>query len=170
MIKICCDEKGFFNIEVEINGERKELKVKPYHSLLDALRNAGYKGTKKGCDNGECGSCAVIMDGKSVLSCVIPAVMAHGRKITTIEGIGDVSNPHPLQKAFVEVGAVQCGFCIPGMIISSKYLLDRNPNPSDEDIKHHLDGNLCRCSGYVKQIKAVKRAAMMMKKIKKSRR
>lgn len=157
------DKDGNFRIDCKINGKNKTLYVKAEDTLLDILRKNGYKGTKKGCDSGECGSCAVLVDGKSVLSCLIPAVMVHNKSIVTIEGIGSISNPHPLQKSFVEEGAVQCGYCIGGMIISAKYLLDRHPEPSDDEIKHHLDGNLCRCTGYVSQINAVRKAAKVMK-------
>lgn len=158
-------EDGSFKIRCSINGSEQVLEVKGYESLLEVLRRYGYKGVKKGCDGGECGSCAVLVDGVSILSCLVPAVWVHRRSVLTIEGLGDISNPHPLQLSFVKEGAVQCGYCIPGMIISAKYLLDKHPSPSDKEIKHHLDGNLCRCTGYVSQIKAVKRAARLMKKI-----
>jgi len=151
--------KGYFDITVTVNGEKKELSVKNGEFLLDALRRFGWKGTKKGCDTGDCGSCAVILNGRPVLGCLVPAVTAHGGEITTIEGLGTVRAPHPLQTAFVEAGAVQCGFCIPGMILASKHLLDRTPDPTDAEIRKALDGNLCRCTGYVKQVEAVKNAA-----------
>ncbi|MEK7721392.1 MAG: (2Fe-2S)-binding protein [Elusimicrobiota bacterium] len=160
---ITATNKGFFEITVTVNGEKKELSVKNGEFLLDALRRHGWKGTKKGCDTGECGSCAVILNGRSVLGCLAPAVTAHGGEITTIEGLGSVHNPHPLQEAFVEAGAVQCGFCIPGMILSSKHLLDRMPNPTEAEIRKALDGNLCRCTGYVKQVEAVRMAAKRLK-------
>ncbi|MBI4656238.1 MAG: (2Fe-2S)-binding protein [Elusimicrobia bacterium] len=154
---------GFFEIQLKINGEAKNLKVKSNEFLLDALRRCGWRGAKKGCDTGDCGSCAVLMNGKAVLSCLTPAVKAHIADITTIEGMGTFEKPHPIQEAFVETGAVQCGFCIPGMILSAKDLLDRNPEPDEDMIKHALDGNLCRCTGYVKQIEAVKLAAKRLK-------
>ncbi|OGS10558.1 MAG: (2Fe-2S)-binding protein [Elusimicrobia bacterium RIFOXYA2_FULL_58_8] len=144
---------------VAVNGEKKELAVRNGEFLLDALRRHGWKGTKKGCDTGDCGSCAVILNGKPVLGCLVPAVAAHDGAITTIEGLGSVREPHPLQAAFVEAGAVQCGFCIPGMILSSKHLLDVTPNPTEAEIRKALDGNLCRCTGYVQQVAAVKNAA-----------
>ncbi|MBI4350510.1 MAG: (2Fe-2S)-binding protein [Elusimicrobia bacterium] len=156
-------DKGFFGISAAVNGEKKELSVRNAESLLDALRRHGWKGAKKGCDTGDCGSCAVLLNGKPVLGCLVPAVAAHGGEITTIEGLGSVHNPHPLQQAFVEAGAVQCGFCIPGMILSSKYLLDRIPDPTEAEIRKALDGNLCRCTGYVKQVEAVKNAAKRLK-------
>jgi carbon-monoxide dehydrogenase small subunit len=155
---------GSFEIGLKINGVQKTLKVKNTEFLLDALRRMGYKGCKKGCDTGDCGSCTVIVNGRPALGCLIPAFAAHGSEITTIEGVGSVRDPHPLQEAFVEAGAVQCGFCIPGMILSAKHLLGANPDPSEEDIKKHLDGNLCRCTGYVKQIAAVQAAAKRLKK------
>ena len=154
---------GAFDIRLEVNGVKKNFNVKNTEFLLDALRRHGYKGAKKGCDTGDCGSCTVIFNGRPALACLIPAFTAHGAEITTIEGLGSVQNPHPLQETFVEAGAVQCGFCIPGMILSSKHLLDVNPEPSEEEIKKYLDGNLCRCTGYVKQIAAVKAAAKRLK-------
>jgi len=157
-------EKGVINIKFKINGVEKNASVKPNETLLDLIRSVGYKGTKKGCDSGECGSCTVMINGKAVLSCLIPAFYVNGKEILTIEGVGNVSDPHPIQKAFVEAGAVQCGFCIPGMIITTKFLLDRIKDPDEKTIKHYLDGNLCRCTGYVKQIKAVKLAASKIKK------
>ncbi|MFA6434503.1 MAG: (2Fe-2S)-binding protein [Elusimicrobiales bacterium] len=154
---------GVFDISLELNGVKKTFAVGNTEFLLDALRRYGYKGAKKGCDTGDCGSCAVIFNGKPALACLIPAFTAHGAAVTTIEGIGTVQAPHALQEAFVEAGAVQCGFCIPGMIVSSKHLLDIIPEPSEEEIKKYLDGNLCRCTGYVKQIAAVKAAAERLK-------
>jgi len=155
---------GYFEVSLKINGFRKNLKVKNNEFLLDALRRHGYKGAKKGCDTGDCGSCAVIFNGRPALACLIPAFSAHGAEVTTIEGVGAVQAPHPIQEAFVQAGAVQCGYCIPGMIISAKHLLDTNPEPSEGEIRKYLDGNLCRCTGYVKQVEAVKLAAKRMKK------
>lgn len=155
---------GMFGITLKVNGVERVFDVKNNEFLLNALRRYGYKGAKKGCDTGDCGSCTVIFNGKPALACLIPAFAAHGSEITTIEGVGTVQSPHPLQEAFVAAGAVQCGFCIPGMILSSKHLLDVNPAPTDDDIRKYLDGNLCRCTGYVKQIQAVKMAARRMKK------
>lgn len=151
--------KGLFDITVTINGALLELAVKNGEFLLDALRRHGWKGAKKGCDTGDCGSCAVILNGRPVLGCLTPAVTAHLGELTTIEGLGTVHKPHPLQQAFVEAGAVQCGFCIPGMILSAKHLLDRTPAPTEAQIRKALDGNLCRCTGYVKQVEAVRNAA-----------
>ncbi|MBI4803031.1 MAG: (2Fe-2S)-binding protein [Elusimicrobia bacterium] len=154
---------GYFEICLKINGLTKNLKVKNNEFLLDALRRYGYKGAKKGCDTGDCGSCAVLFNGRPALSCLIPAFSAHGAEVTTIEGVGTVQAPHPIQEAFVQAGAVQCGYCIPGMIISAKHLLDANPAPSEGKIRKYLDGNLCRCTGYVKQVEAVKLAAKKMR-------
>ena len=155
---------GYFEVCLKINGLSKNLKVKNNEFLLDVLRRYGYKGVKKGCDTGDCGSCAVIFNGRPALACLIPAFSAHGSEITTIEGIGTLQAPHPVQEAFVQAGAVQCGYCIPGMIISAKHLLDVNPSPSEEEIRKYLDGNLCRCTGYVKQVQAVQMAANKIKR------
>ena len=133
-------------------------------TLLDFIRNKQkLKGTKIGCREGDCGACTVIIDGEAVNSCLVFTASVEGKKIETIEGLGSVSNPHPLQKHFVEEGAVQCGYCIPGMLMSAKSLLDKNNNPTEDEVKHALSGNLCRCTGYVKQIKAVIKAAAEMR-------
>lgn len=147
-------------ITVSVNGESHEALVKPSITLLDFLREHLFlTGTKKGCNTGECGACTVILDGRVVNSCLILAVDANGSHVITIEGLGDAEHPHPLQKAFVEHGAIQCGYCTPGMLISSKALLDRNPNPGEEEIKVALAGNLCRCGEYLKIIEAIKSLA-----------
>lgn len=151
-------------ISLTANGEKRELDVKPETRLLDLIRDdLGLTGTKEGCGKGECGACTVIMNNKVVASCLVLAPQADGAEIKTIEGLGGKDKLHPLQQAFIEKGAVQCGFCIPGMIMSSKKLLDENINPSVEDIKRGLSGNICRCTGYVKIIDAVKDAAHKMK-------
>ena len=157
-------EKGLFHIAFEVNGEKKEFAAKTNETLLDLLRRYGLRGAKKGCDSGDCGSCTVLVDGKTALGCLMLAVQAHGRKVTTIEGLGSPTEPHPIQTAFVQAGAVQCGFCIPGMILATKALLDANPEPKEAEIRHALDGNLCRCTGYVKQVEAVQLAAKALKK------
>ena len=133
-------------------------------TLLDFLREElSMKGTKKGCDSGHCGACTVIMDGKTINACLVLAVQADGKEILTIEGLSSGGKLHPLQEAFVEEGAVQCGFCVPGMILSAKALLDEKDDPSEEEIREALSGNLCRCTGYVKIIKAVQKAATLMR-------
>ncbi|AFM41035.1 aerobic-type carbon monoxide dehydrogenase, small subunit CoxS/CutS-like protein [Desulfosporosinus acidiphilus SJ4] len=147
-------------IELIVNDKKYVLEVDPQERLLDVLRNRlGLMGTKEGCGEGECGACTVILDGKTVNACLVLAGQAQNSAITTIEGVGNRQKPHPVQKAFVEVGAVQCGFCTPGMVLSAKNLLDKNPHPSDEEIGVALSGNLCRCTGYDKILRAVKRAA-----------
>ena len=154
---------GYLDILVQVNGAEMSMRVRPDEYLLEALRRRGLKGVKKGCDTGDCGSCTVLLDGKPVLSCLVFAAQAHGRKVTTIEGLGTPAKPHPVQQAFVETGAVQCGFCIPGMILAAKALLDKNPDPDEMTVRRALDGNLCRCTGYVKQVEAVLLAAKKLK-------
>ena len=150
-------------IELRVNQVSYRITVKPSATLLDVLRqDLGLKGTKRGCDQGHCGACTVILDGKAVNACLLLAVEAHGKKITTIEGLSSGDKLHPLQEAFVEEGAIQCGFCTPGMILSAKALLDEIREPSEEEIREALSGNLCRCTGYVKIVKAVQRAAQAM--------
>ena len=142
-----------------INGEEIEFDITPGEILLDVLRAHGYTEVKEGCKQGECGACVVLLDGKPVNSCLTLAAKTDGCQITTVAGLGSVTQPHPIQRIFVEEGAVQCGFCTPGILLSTKALLDRNPSPDEEEIKRALDGHLCRCTGYVKILKAVKRAA-----------
>jgi carbon-monoxide dehydrogenase small subunit len=148
-------------ISLRINGESYQWAVESNLTLLDFLREKlDLIGTKKGCETGECGACTVLLNGKTVNSCLVLAIEADGREVTTIEGLlGDDGRLHPLQEAFVEAGAIQCGFCTPGMIMSSKELLDRNPRPSEEEIKDEMAGNLCRCTGYVKIIEAITKAS-----------
>jgi aerobic carbon-monoxide dehydrogenase small subunit len=134
--------------------------VAPNKTLADMLREQlGLTGTKKGCEMGDCGSCTVILDGKPVNSCLVLAMQASGRTVTTIEGLASEKGLHPLQEAFVEKGAIQCGFCSPGMILSGKSLLDQNPNPGEEEIRRAISGNLCRCTGYQKIVEAIKSVA-----------
>jgi carbon-monoxide dehydrogenase small subunit len=147
-------------IALTVNGERRKLFVKPNELLLKVIReDLGLKGAKYGCGMGECGACTVLVDGRPVYSCLTLAVSVDGKNITTIEGIGTEKAPHPLQRAFVEAGAVQCGFCTPGMVLSAKALLDENPAPTEDEIKRAIGGNLCRCTGYVKIIEAIKTVA-----------
>ena len=144
-------------IHMTVNDKEYEVAVQPNQTLVDVLRyELRLTGTKKGCGTGDCGSCTVIMDGKPVNSCLVLAVQANGRRITTIEGLESEEGLHPVQKAFTEKGAIQCGFCSSGMILSSKSLLDRNPKPTEEEIRRALSGNLCRCTGYQKIVDAVK--------------
>ncbi len=147
-------------VTLKVNGEEKELLIKEDALLIDVLRDEiHYTGTKRGCGEGECGTCTVIIDGRPVNSCLILAALVQGKEITTIEGIGTPENLHPIQQAFVNEGAIQCGFCTPGMVMSTKALLDSEKNPDEQQIRKALSGNLCRCTGYVKIVKAVKKAA-----------
>ena len=150
-------------IQLDINGKTYSLHVENNEILLNVIRDRlNLTGTKYGCGIGECGSCTVLADGRPILSCQTLAVSMEGKKIVTIEGIGKPGALHPLQEAFIEEGAIQCGFCTPGMILAAKALLDRNPDPSNEDIKNALRGNFCRCTGYVNIVKAVRAAARKM--------
>ena len=143
-------------ININVNDQDYELAVEPNTTLVDLLRtDLGLTGTKKGCELGDCGSCTVIMDGKTVNSCLVLAYQANGSRILTIEGLETEEGLHPLQQSFVEKGAIQCGFCSSGMILSSKNLLDRNSNPSEKEIRESVSGNLCRCTGYQKIVDAV---------------
>lgn len=152
-------------IKTKINGTEYELLVEPKTTLAQLLRyELGLTGTKVGCDLGDCGACTVLMDGKPVNSCLVLAVRANGREITTIEGLEEDGKLHPLQKTFVEKGAIQCGFCTPGMILSAKALLERNPKPSRAHIREALSGNLCRCTGYQKIVDAVEEASREINK------
>ena len=148
------------HIELRINGEVRSLEVETKRTLLEVLRqDLLLTGTKRGCNQGVCGACSVLVDGKSIRSCLSLAVAMQGRDIVTIEGLSDGARLDRVQQAFLDAGAIQCGFCMPGMIITAKALLDRNPRPSTAEIRHALGNNICRCSGYVKVIDAVHRAA-----------
>ncbi len=147
-------------IQLNVNGEIYDVSVKPNETLLDVIRDRlELTGTKKGCDTGQCGSCTVLLEGKPINSCLVLAVEAHGKDILTVEGLAKNDQFHPLQEAFVQEGAVQCGYCTPGMLLSAKALLDENPNPTEEKVKEAIAGNLCRCTGYVKIVKAILTAA-----------
>ena len=150
-------------IVLTVNGIEKRVDARPAETLLELLRRIGYSSVKFGCGEGACGSCTVIMDGRPVNSCLVLAVTAGRRKILTVDGLGTRQRPHPLQTAFVEAGAVQGGFCTPGMILSSRARLERNPDPSDGEIRQALDGNLCRCTGYVQIVEAVQLAARRLR-------
>ncbi len=148
-------------LQFVLNGEKVKVEVEPTWTLLYLLREIlELTGTKLGCGYGECGACTVILDGQAVNACLVPIFEVEGRNVTTIEGLVQPDGQlHPLQKAFIDHGAVQCGYCTPGMILSAKALLDENQSPTDEEIKESIAGNLCRCTGYVKIIEAVKAAA-----------
>ena len=148
----------------KINGEQHELAVEPNRTLLEVLsENLGLTGTKTGCNEGDCGACTVILDGMAICSCMVLAIEAQDKDIVTIEGLASNGQLHPIQQAFLEHGAVQCGYCTPGMIMSAKALLDKNPDATEVDIRHALQGNLCRCTGYVKIVEAVLAAKEKMK-------
>jgi carbon-monoxide dehydrogenase small subunit len=147
-------------LNVTINGEETELLVQPYHTLLETLRDtAGLTGAKEGCGTGDCGACTVLLNGKPVNSCLVLSGELDGVDVVTIEGLKIGPELHPIQKAFIQDGGAQCGYCTPGMLMMSKALLDQNQNPSEEDIRYALSGNLCRCTGYAKIIQAVQDAA-----------
>ena len=146
------------NVKVSfvINGKKEEREIPPNISLLELLRDhLGLTGAKKGCEIGECGACTVILDGRPVYACLVLAPKVDGKEIITIEGIGEEGKLYPVQKAFLTHGAVQCGFCTPGMILAAKALLDEKPNPSREEIEDAISGNLCRCTGYLQIVEAV---------------
>jgi len=152
-------------LTMTVNGETVEVAVEPSTILIDVLRDElGLIGVKEACGSGECGTCTVILDGKSVSSCIIPAMKAMDKEVLTIEGLDNGGKLHPVQEAFVERGAIQCGFCTPGMVLSAKVLLDNNPNPTEQEVRVALSGNLCRCTGYVKIVDAVLAAAQRMQK------
>lgn len=154
-------------IKVTVNGILYELSVQPWETLLDVIReHLGLTGTKEGCGLGECGACTIIMDGKTVNSCLVLAVEADNRVITTIEGLANGDELHPIQEAFIKCGGLQCGFCTPGMIMSTKALLENNPSPDEGEIRKAIAGNFCRCTGYTKIIESVKVAAKNMQRVK----
>jgi carbon-monoxide dehydrogenase small subunit len=147
-------------IRLKVNGRESQVEVEPRQTLLDVLRNGlGLTGTKEGCGNGNCGSCTVLLNGKAVNSCLVFAVEAAGQEITTIEGLYREGNFHPLQQAFIDEGAVQCGFCTPGMILTAKAFLEENPHPTEAQVRLAIAGNLCRCTGYDKIVRAVLKVA-----------
>jgi carbon-monoxide dehydrogenase small subunit len=148
-------------VVLTINRELYRFFVEPNMFLLDLLRDElDLTGAKRGCNRGECGSCTVLLDGRPVRSCLVPVVMANGRQVVTIEGLEALGGKlHPLQEAFIERGAIQCGFCTPGMILAAKGLLDEHPNPTEEEVRRAISGNLCRCTGYVKIVDAILSAA-----------
>jgi carbon-monoxide dehydrogenase small subunit len=148
-----------------INGEIYEDEIDVRRTLLEALReNFGLTGTKKGCNEGECGACTVLLDGKPITSCLVLAIEAQGKRIETVEGVAKNGDLHPLQRAFIEYGAFQCGFCTPGTLMAAKGLLIENPKPSEEEVRKSIAGNLCRCSGYNKYVEAILDAAEKLSK------
>jgi len=146
-------------IRMMVNGETKDWSIAPGDLLLDVLRREGYFGVKRGCETGECGACTVLVNGRAVNSCLMFAAQAQGCEILTIEGVARGDALDPIQEAFLDHGAVQCGFCTPGMILNAKALLDQNPNPNEEEVRELLAGNFCRCTGYKKPVEAVLAAA-----------
>ena len=145
---------------VTVNGEQRELFVAPHRTLIDVLRNdLGLTGVKEGCGNGNCGSCTVLLDGEPVNSCLVFMGEVEGRAVTTIEGLARGAELHPLQKSFIEEGAVQCGFCTPGVILNAKALIDSNPDPTEQEVRMAIAGNLCRCTGYDKIVRAIMNVA-----------
>ena len=152
------------HIEFTLNGEHAEVAFAPHKTLLEVLReDLNLTGTKHGCELGECGTCAVLVDGRSVLSCLMLGLEAEGRRVETVEGMADEAGLHPLQDAFADTGAAQCGYCTPGFLLVAKELLAQNAKPSREEIKEALSGNLCRCTGYIKIYEAVELAAARMR-------
>jgi carbon-monoxide dehydrogenase small subunit len=143
-------------LTMKLNGEEVTVQVKPSALLVEVLRDQlELTGTKVACGEGECGACTVLLDGVPVNSCLVPALKAQGREVMTVEGLAPLGDLHPLQKAFVEHGAVQCGYCTPGMLMSAKALLDHNPNPTEDEVRLSISGNLCRCTGYAKIVEAI---------------
>lgn len=154
-------------ITLIVNGIEKTVVTDPQRSLLDVLReDLHITGPKYGCGEGRCGACTVLMDGKRTLSCTTPVSMANKKKITTIEGLAEGNSLHRLQQAFLDEGAIQCGYCTPGMILAAAALLNENPNPTDEQIAEWMNGNICRCNGYTKILKAIRRAAAQIAEVK----
>ncbi len=154
-------------ITLTVNGKKRTVVTDPERSLLDVLREELHlTGAKYGCGEGRCGACTVLMDGKRTLSCVTPAARADKKTITTIEGLADGDSLHPVQQAFLDEGAIQCGYCTPGMILNAVALLEKNPQPTDEQITEWMNGNLCRCNGYTKILSAIRRAARQIAEVK----
>ncbi len=150
-------------IELDINGARREVTLPSNRTLLEALRELGHVEVKSGCEKGDCGACAVLIDGEAVDSCLTFAATVDGHAVTTVKGLRHGDEIHPLQSHFIEHGAVQCGYCTPGLIIAARDLLDRSPDPSDDEIRRGLSGNLCRCTGYTRVFTAVREAAREMR-------
>jgi len=155
--------KPSYSIEIVVNGESKKAEVSAEETLLHALRDKlGHTEVKEGCGKGDCGACAVLLDGKAVNACLTLALQAHQKEVVTVKGVGTREKPHPLQVSFVKHGAIQCGFCTAGMIVSAKGLLDKKPRPTRQEIKEAISGNLCRCTGYKKIVEAIEDAALRL--------
>ena len=149
-----------YKVTLKINGRERESYVKPGDTLMDLIRDdLGITGPKVACDKGDCGACTVIMNGMAVKSCITPALQADGAEITTVEGLSTNGKLHPLQEEFIDLAAVQCGYCTPGLLMAAKALLDENSNPTEEEVREGIAGNICRCTGYVKPVKAILSAA-----------
>jgi carbon-monoxide dehydrogenase small subunit len=152
-------------LEIILNGEWKKVEVEPQETLLYVLREKfGHTEVKEGCGKGDCGACAILLNGKPVNSCLTLALQADGQTVVTLKGIGTPEKPHPLQESFVKKGAIQCGFCTAGMIVTAKGLLDKNPQPSKDEIQKAISGNLCRCTGYKKIVEAIEEAAQKLQR------
>lgn len=159
MATIPIESQKTAQIRFTLNDEEVDVSFAPYKTLLEVLReDLGHAGTKHGCELGECGACAVLLDGKPVLSCLVLALECDGRQVLTVEGLGEDAKLHPLQDAFADLGAAQCGYCTPGILVTAKALLDGNPHPSRDQIREALSGNLCRCTGYLQIFEAVEAA------------
>lgn len=152
-----------YPLEFKVNGKKYSVEVNPNMTLLRLLRSLGFTEVKSGCEKGDCGTCAVLMDGEPVNSCLTLALQAQGKEITTVKGLGTMEKLHPVQEAFVKYGAIQCGFCTPGMVITAKAFLEKNPNHTREEIREAISGNLCRCTGYQKIVDAIEAAAKKMR-------
>ena len=152
-------------VVLRVNGISYQVEIEPWRTLVEVLRETlGLTGTKKSCNEGECGACTVMMDGRPVASCLVLAVDAQGKEIVTIEGLSEGERLHPIQEAFLKHGAIQCGFCTPGMVISAKALLDQNPRPTVTEVRKAISGNLCRCTGYQHIVDSIMAASKMMEK------
>ena len=150
-------------IKLQVNGRSVEVTVPAHRTLLEALREAGFVDVKRGCEKGDCGACAVLIDGVAIDACLTLAWTVEGQDIVTAAGLGGPEDPHPLQQAFIETGAIQCGYCTPGLIIAAHSLLRTTPDPSEDELRHGLSGNLCRCTGYAKVFDAVLQAAAQIR-------
>src|SRR5712692_3688593 len=169
VIALPAESQKTSHVRITLNGEQTDVSFAPYKTLLEVLReDLGHTGTKHGCELGECGACAVLLDGKPVLSCLVLALECGGRQVLTVEGLGEGGNLHPLQDAFADLGAAQCGYCKPAILVTAKALLDQNPHPSRDQIREAISGNLCRCTGYLQIFEAVEAAMLKIAGRKKS--